>query len=404
MAITLAEGLRPAAALPQDFAASALAGRAWVPSQGGPCVVAVREAGVFDITAWFATMRDLCEAPAPAAALRNAAGTRLGSVEEILANTNPDTRDAAKPWFLAPVDLQAVKAAGVTFVLSMLERVIEERARGDLAAAAAIREEVRRLVGDDLSRLEPGSPQAQALKSVLIEQGAWSQYLEVGIGPDAEVFTKAQPLSSVGTGMDAGLSAISAWNNPEPELVLAVSSRGVIVGATLGNDVNLRDVEGRSALLLPKAKDNTASCSIGPFLRFFEDGFSLDDLKAASISIHVAGDDGYGLDAAYPIGDISRAPEDIVAQTIGRDHQYPDGFVLFLGTMFAPIDDRDAPGLGFTHKIGDRVAVSTPRLGTLINRMKLAQDCPPWDFGLADLMRSLARRGHLGRAEGTMEA
>src|SRR5271166_2395909 len=262
------EALQPV--LPDDGAAAALAGRVWRPDVGGPSVVAVRDGDLLDISANFPTVRDLCEDDMPAHHLRSAQGDRIGRLDDVLANTPPDVRDRDRPWLLAPIDLQAIKAAGVTFVLSMIERVIEERARGDLTAAAAIRAEVNRLVGDDLAKLKPGSAEAAHLKQVLIEQGAWSQYLEVGIGPDAEIFTKAQPMAAVGTGMDAGIHPNSSWNNPEPEVVLAASSSGRIVAATLGNDVNLRDVEGRSALLLGKAKDNNASCAIGPLLRFFD--------------------------------------------------------------------------------------------------------------------------------------
>ncbi len=273
----LRDSLHPV--LPDDAAGAALAGRVWRPDAAGPSVAAVRGGELVDITAAFPTMRDLCEAADPAAALRAAAGETIGRLDDVLANTPTDTRDPARPWLLAPIDLQAIKAAGVTFAVSMIERVIEERARGNPAAAAAIRTEVNRLVGDDLARLKPGSEDAARLKQVLIEQGAWSQYLEVGIGPDAEIFTKAQPMAAVGTGMDAGIHPASSWNNPEPEVVLAASSAGRIVGATLGNDVNLRDVEGRSALLLGKAKDNNASCAVGPLLRFFDAGFGLDDVR-----------------------------------------------------------------------------------------------------------------------------
>jgi len=395
MPLDLTEFLTPVASLPVDAPNAVLSGRVWRPDVEGPCVVAVRPDGVFDVTPSFPTSRDLCEQSSPASALKTCKGERIGELADILANTNPDKRDTTRPWFLAPLDLQAVKAAGVTFAVSMLERVIEERARGDLGAAAAIREQVKALVGDDLQRLKPGSEAAMKLKQVLIQQGAWSQYLEVGIGPDAEVFTKAQVLSSVGTGMDGGVHAMSSWNNPEPEVVVVVNSRGEIVGATLGNDINLRDVEGRSALLLSKAKDNNASSAVGPFIRFFDESFSLDTVRNAVVTLTVTGEDGYKLTGGSSIAKISRDPTEIVKQTIGRHHQYPDGFVLFLGTMFAPVEDRDVKGQGFTHKTGDIVTVATPSLGRLVNRMRYSHECPAWTFGVSHLMRNLARRGVL---------
>jgi fumarylacetoacetate (FAA) hydrolase family protein len=378
--------------LPEDGTHATLVGRVWLPQVEGPAVVAVRDGGVFDVSARFPTVSALCEEDDPASAVRRIKGERIGDLESIVANTPPDRRDEARPWLLAPVDLQVLKAAGVTFAISMLERVIEERARGNPASADAIRDEVVRLVGDDLSKLKPGSVEAMHLKQVLIDQQSWSQYLEVGIGPDAEVFTKAPVLSSVGTGMDAGLHPKSTWNNPEPEVVLAVSSRGQIVGATLGNDVNLRDFEGRSALLLSKAKDNNASCAVGPLLRLFDDGFSLYDVRRMEVELTVRGQDGFVLDGHSSISRISRDPSDLVAQTIGPVHQYPDGFVLFLGTMFAPVKDRDAPGQGFTHKRDDIVTIATPQLGKLINRMRSSDECEAWTFGVAALMRNLARR------------
>jgi fumarylacetoacetate (FAA) hydrolase family protein len=339
------------------------------------------------------TMSALCETPDPAAALNGLKGEDIGGMADVLANSNEARRDATKPWFLAPTDLQAVKAAGVTFAQSLIERVIEEQARGSAEKADAIRADIGKTIGADLSKLKPGSPEAMALKAALMAKGAWSQYLEVGIGPDAEIFTKAPVLAAVGTGADIGLHPVSTWNNPEPEIVVVASSGGRIVGAALGNDVNLRDVEGRSALLLGKAKDNNASAAIGPFIRLFDESFSLDDVRRAEVTLTVEGEDGFRLEGSSNMARISRDPADLVAAMLGPHHQYPDGAALYLGTMFAPVKDRDAPGKGFTHHLGDIVTIATPKLGRLVNRVRLSTECAPWTFGIAALMANLAKRG-----------
>ncbi|MGH8712931.1 MAG: fumarylacetoacetate hydrolase family protein [Casimicrobiaceae bacterium] len=383
-------------ALPSDWTTSTLLGRAWLPGNpGGPAPITVRPDGaVVDLSPLEPTASAWLERDDLAVAIVAAAGPSIGRVADLLANSRSDF-DPGAPRLLAPCDLQAIKAAGVTFVASTLERVIEEQARGDASRAEAIRVRLQGILGDDLATVRPGSDEAARIKQILVEQGAWSQYLEVGIGPDAEIFTKTQPMAAVGHGALIGVHPKSTWNNPEPEIVLAVDSRGRIRGATLGNDVNLRDFEGRSALLLGKAKDNNASCAIGPFIRVFDQGFTLDDVRRTEITLDVHGPEGFQLRGASSMTRISRDPEDLVAQATGQVHQYPDGFMLFLGTMFAPVEDRGAAGMGFTHKQGDRVVIAAARLGALENHVTTSDAAPPWTFGAGELMRNLAARGLL---------
>ena len=367
-------------------------GRVWRPGIG-PAIVHVRGESVVDISdAPVLTMHDLLELSDIARYVSSIKGDEICDIATLESNSVLAGEDLDKLHCLAPCDLQAIKASGVTFVRSMLERVIEERAGGDPGLANEVRGQVSELIGGALVDLLPGSERARSVKELLIREGMWSQYLEVGIGPDAEIFTKAQPMSAVGWGAKVGLHPESVWNNPEPEVVLAINSRGETVGATLGNDVNLRDIEGRSALLLGKAKDNNASASIGPFIRLFDANFTMQNVRDCEITLNVTGDDGFSLEASFPMNEISREPLDLVAQTIGDFHQYPDGVMLYLGTMFAPVQDRGSPGDGFTHKVGDVVSISTPAIGRLLNYVDLSTNCRPWSFGVAALMRSLANR------------
>jgi fumarylacetoacetate (FAA) hydrolase family protein len=382
------------ATLPADAQQATLVGRVWIEGKG-PVLVRADDQSLYDLSGLAPTCSALLELPDPAAAVQAHEAPRIASLHEVIANSWADARVDETPWLLAPCDLQAVKASGVTFVASMLERVIEEQARGNPALAESVRKEVVAVIGDDLSKVRPGSPDAMRLKEVLVARKLWSQYLEVGIGPDAEIFTKSQPMSSVGTGAEIGIHPKSEWNNPEPEIVLAVNSRGETVGATLGNDVNLRDFEGRSALLLGKAKDNNASCAIGPFIRLFDAQFGIDEVRQAELAMKVVGPEGFQLSGSSNLSMISRDPLDLVEHAIGPNHQYPDGLVLFLGTMFAPTQDRHGPGLGFTHMVGDVVAISTPTLGTLVNRVNTSDRIEPWRYGAGALMRDLARRGLL---------
>ncbi|HKV14716.1 MAG TPA: fumarylacetoacetate hydrolase family protein [Reyranella sp.] len=366
--------------LPDDGTAGTLIGR--VQRQAGPSVVSMRADGVFDITAAIPTAADLCNAADPVSLARSK-GERIGSLEEVVDD------------LLAPIDLQAVKAAGVTFAVSLLERLIEEHAKGDPSRAEQVRKELNEIIGADVSAIRPGSPEAEALKKTLMARDAWSPYLEVGIGPYAEIFTKAPPMAAVGHGAEIGIRPDSHWNNPEPEVTLIVNARAEIVGATLGNDVNLRDIEGRSALLLGQAKDNNASCAIGPFIRLFDATFTLDDVRQAKVELEVTGPDQFRLRGQSDLSRISRDPTELVAHAMGRTHQYPDGMALMTGTLFAPTEPRTTGGAGFTHMVGDLVSIRSPKLGTLGNRVNHCDKIPPWTFGVSALMRNLTARGLL---------
>ncbi len=384
--------LTPEHSLPEDLHQALLVVKVWIPGKGAVLGKMTPDT-VIDLSTVALTSSELLEREDLVSCVRSATEPVLCNTREVIANSHHKYKNPNLPYLMAPNDLQAIKASGVTFVQSMLERVIEEQARGDATKAQAVRLAVTSVIGDNLSKVVPGSPSALALKEVLIKEGVWSQYLEVGIGEDAEIFTKSQPMSAVGTGAEIGIHPKSEWNNPEPEIVLVVNSRGETVGATLGNDVNLRDFEGRSALLLGKAKDNNGSCAIGPCIRVFDENFSIADVRVCELELEIRGEDGFTLKGSSALSKISRDPLDLVSQAINSNHQYPDGLVLFLGTMFAPTQDRPTPGKpsseGFTHRVGDSVRISTPKLGTLINRVNTTDKVPPWTYGVSALMRDI---------------
>ena len=387
--------------LPKDVDRATLVGRAWIPAiagqPGGPSPVVVASGKAFDVSRVVATASEITNCREPVKLVREAIASAwarpLGSIADLIHNSHADRRDPKKPYLLAPCDLQAVRACGVTFVSSMVERVIEEHAKGDPHKAEEIRRSIGSEIGGEIRSVKPGSPEAMRLKESLIKRNLWSQYLEVGIGPDAEVFNKSQPLSAVGVGAEIGIRSDSSWNNPEPEVVLAINRAGKVVGASLGNDVNLRDFEGRSALLLGKAKDNNGSCAIGPFIRLFDENYGIAQLRRTHIHVEVTGTEGYQLKGESHLENISRDPLDLASQAVNRSHQYPDGTMLFLGTQFAPVQDRDDKGKGFTHKLGDAVSIQADELGMLVNRVNYCDRVEPWCFGVADLMKNLAARG-----------
>jgi fumarylacetoacetate (FAA) hydrolase family protein len=389
--------------LPHDAASACLVGRAWIPAQGslpgGPSPIAIADEKAYDLSHVVPTSAQLINCRDAVAlvreSIRSGWGKPIGAIEDLVGNSHADRRDPKKPYLLAPCDLQAVRACGVTFVSSMVERVIEEHAKGDPQKAEEIRRSIGSEIGGEIRSVKPGSTEAMRLKESLIRRNLWSQYLEVGIGPDAEVFNKSQPLSAVGAGAEIGIRSDSSWNNPEPEVVLAINRAGKVIGASLGNDVNLRDFEGRSALLLGKAKDNNGSCAIGPFIRLFDKAYGIEDLRRTHIHVEVVGTEGYLLTGESHLENISRDPLDLAGQAVNRSHQYPDGTMLFLGTQFAPVRDRHEKGKGFTHKLGDVVSIQADRLGMLVNRVNYCDRVEPWSFGATDLMQNLASRGLL---------
>lgn len=381
---------------PKDAKGALLLGRIWKGGEtGGPCTVVIENEMVYDITSTYPIMAELLNQPNVLKCIQSASKERISDVFTLLENSDPKLKKSNFPYLLPPCDLQAIKACGVTFATSILERLVEEQAKGDPEQADAYRASLEKDLGIDLNQLQPGSPEAEKAKQRLIEKGIWSQYLEVAIGPDAEIFTKAPPMSAIGIGDTLGIRDDSSWSNPEPEVVLAINASGKIVGAALGNDVNLRDFEGRSALLLGKAKDNNAACVIGPFIRIFNDSFSLEDIRQAEVFLSVEGEDGFSMSGRSRMNLISRDIEDLTAQVIGKHHQYPDGLMLFTGTLFAPTQDRDTSGKGFTHKLGDIVSISSPKLGALLNRVGYCHQVPPWTFGITAFMHNLSQRGLL---------
>ena len=390
--------------LPVDQTGGTFVGRVWDPARGVPVPVALRGAQVWDASELAGTSASLLEREGLALDLAGLFETpATWSVDDVRLPQELDAGDdPARPsalTLLAPIDLQVIKACGVTFAGSMIERLIEERAGGDPGSAQRIREEMTQAVGVDLAAIVPGSPEAAAVKEQLLSLGWWSQYLEVGLGPDPEVFTKGPLLSAVGSGDAIGIPAFSAWNNPEPELTLVVTADGRIAGVTLGNDVNLRDVEGRSALLLGMAKDNNRSTALGPVIRVFDESFTLDDARSVEIELRVEGaseadgGDGFVLDGLNTVGALSRTFERLVEATLGDHHQYPDGCVILTGTLFAPTLDRDAPGEGFTHKHGDVVTIANPLVGRLVNTVGPTEQLAPWTYGVRALVADLAEAG-----------
>jgi len=385
--------LTAAQVLPSDGYAGTLVGRALFPGVfPGPCVVAIREDGVHNISGTVPTMAQLLNAPNPLATLQRALRNcvYLGPLESLLENSTPSTHDPLKPYLLTPIDLQAVKAVGLTFVNGLLQRFADDN--GGAATVA----KMEKAAGVALGKILPGSEEAARLRTALMEDGLWNDTLEVGFGPDVELFTKAQPLSAVGTGAEIAVLPTSKQTFAEPEVVLMLNADGKICGATLGCDMTARDVEARSLLLLGRAKDQNATCAVGPFIRLFDQTFSLPNVQGMNLTYAFEGADDAVFTDTGSMDQIGRGLITLARQVVNEHHGYPDGVALFTGCMFKAPSSRGASDTPFTHQVGDVVIIKASPLGTLINRVNTTDKVRPWSFGMSDLMANLANRQLLG--------